>query len=280
MLGGIIGDVIGSIYEGHQWQRKDLDLVSPTPVAEREDIKPMFEKLKWVRKDQAWTDDTLCTLGLYHAYLYNEDPTEALVRFCKAYNDEATGFGKAFAKWLDNPVPYNSLGNGSIMRVGFIPYLNEPLSVKLKIGHDYTAISHNHEDSFVAVESFITICDALQWSKQKGFEHKTILDEYLKLNNIDDTVESLHEQFVFELNAKKTLNQAVVILAESNSFEEALANCFYVGGDSDTLACVVGNMAGIVYDIPKDLLELSMNTLKPYPELDSLVNKFIEDNPI
>lgn len=278
MLGGIIGDVVGSIYEGHQWQRKDLDLVSSIPVVERKDIKPMFEKLKWVRKDQAWTDDTLCTLGLYHAYLYKEDPTEALVRFCQAYNDESTGFGKSFAQWLDNPVPYNSLGNGSIMRIGFIPYINEPLSAKLKLGHDYTAISHNHEDSFVAVESFITICDALQQAKEQGLDHKSILTDYLKMNGIEDTVESLHDEFKFELNAKKTLNQSVVILAESNSFEEALVNCMYVGGDADTLACVVGNMAGIVYNLPQDLLDLALNTLKPYHDLNSLVHKFMDAN--
>jgi ADP-ribosylglycohydrolase len=278
MLGGIIGDVIGSVYEGHQWQRKDLELVLSNHVSEQKDIKPMFEKLKWVRKDQSWTDDTLCTLALYHAYLYNEDPTQTLVRVCKKYNDEATGFGKAFAKWLDDPVPYNSLGNGSIMRIGFIPYINKPLSVKLKLGHDYTAISHNHEDSFKAVESFITICDALQQAKEQGLEHKEILNEYLTANSIIDTVESLHKEFVFELNAKKTLNQAIVILSESHSFKDALANCFYVGGDSDTLACVVGNMAGIVYSIPNDLLSLSLNTLKPYPELNDLVNKFITSN--
>lgn len=278
MLGGIVGDVIGSIYEGHQWQRKDLDLVSSIPVINRKDIKPMFEKLKWVRKEQHWTDDTLCTLGLYHAYLYKENPTEALVRFCKAHDNEGTGFGKAFAKWLDNPIPYNSLGNGSIMRIGFIPYLKEPLSVKLKLGHDYTAISHNHEDSFIAVESLITICDALQQAKEQNLNTKDIFIEYLKLNNIKDTVETLHKEFIFELNAKKTLNQAIVILSESNSFEEVLVNCFYVGGDADTLACVAGNIAEIIYKIPEELLALSLETLKPYAELKNLVDKFMKKN--
>ena len=107
MLGGIIGDVIGSVYEAHQWQAKDLPFVLTVPIANIKDIKPMFKDLKWVREKQSWTDDTLCTLGLYHAYIYKEDPTKSLVSFCKAHNDEATGFGKAFTKWLDNPTPYN-----------------------------------------------------------------------------------------------------------------------------------------------------------------------------
>lgn len=274
MLGGIIGDVIGSVYEGHQWQQKDIDLISSIPVADRAEIKPMFESLKWVRKTPSWTDDTLCTLALYDAYLNKSDPTQTLVKFCKAYNNDGIGFGKAFAKWIDDPVPYNSLGNGSIMRIGFIPYLQEPLSVKLKLAYDYTAISHNHQDSFDAVESFVIVCDALQEAKEQKLDYQEVLQEYLKLNSLEDTVESLHTDFKFELNAKRTLDQAVVILSESKNFKEALVNCFYVGGDADTLGCVVGNMAGIIYDIPQKLLKTSLKTLEPYPELISLVKHF------
>jgi len=161
------------------------------------------------------------------------------------------------------------------MRLGFIPYLNEPLDTKLKLAYDYTAISHNHEDSFKAVEDFVIICDALQQAKKNGLEHKDILKGYLDRNNIKETVESLHKEFKFELNAKKTLDQAIVILYESKNFKEVLINSFYVGGDADTLACIAGNMAELVYDIPEDLLKFSLKTLEPYPELDNLVKKFI-----
>jgi ADP-ribosylglycohydrolase len=275
MLGGIIGDVIGSVYEGYQWQKKDIPLISSIPLDKREGIRPMLDSMKWTRRKPRWTDDTLCTLALYHAYIYGKDPTETLVAFCKKYNDEGIGFGKSFKKWINNPVPYNSLGNGSIMRVGFIPYLDEPLSVKLKLGYDYTAISHNHEDSFNAVEYFITICDGLQQAKELGLNPKEVLFEYLKMNKIDDTVQSMHEEFKFDLNAMTTLNQAVCILVESNSFREAMVNSFYVGGDSDTIACVVGNMAGIIYELPQDLLDKSLKTLEQYSDLMGLVNDFI-----
>ena len=32
MIGGIIGDIIGSVYEAHQWSSKELPLIQKLPV--------------------------------------------------------------------------------------------------------------------------------------------------------------------------------------------------------------------------------------------------------
>lgn len=116
MIAGIIGDIIGSVYEAHQWANKDISLIQSLPF-DKAIIKPLFKEAKWVREDYSWTDDTLCTLALYKAFYTNSSPVSTMVELCKKYQNETIGFGRSFEKWLDNPVPYQSYGNGAVMRI-------------------------------------------------------------------------------------------------------------------------------------------------------------------
>lgn len=274
MLAGIIGDVLGSVYEAHQWQRKDLPLILPEPLNQHPHIVPLFKENKWVRQSPSWTDDTLCTLALYSAFLTNTSAKDNLLYFCNKYKAESIGFGGAFMKWLENPVPYQSFGNGSLMRVGFFPFLDIELKEKLTLAYHYTAVSHDHTDSFESVRDFIFIVDKLGNQINEKTKDKSILSYYLTNSKYNKSVESLHQEKKFELNAKQTLLQAIVVVLESNSMEDILRNSFYVGGDSDTLACIACNLASKIYPCPPDILNYSLDTLKPYPELDALTQDF------
>lgn len=278
MIGGIIGDIIGSVYEAHQWASKELPLIQTLPI-DKNVVIPLLKDTKWVRADYGWTDDTLCTLALYKAYIENTDFAETLKEICNRNVNDSIGFGKAFKSWLSEeiPKPYNSFANGSIMRVGFIPFLNIPLSKKLRLGYEMTKISHNHLDSYQAVQDFIMIAHTLKEDVTNKDKSKDCLRVYLDNREFALTVEDMHKQNKFELNALSTLYQAVSIVYESNSFEETLRNTFYVGGDSDTLATVACNLASILYPIPQDLLHMIEATMSMNKELNDLVVHFVEN---
>lgn len=266
MLAGIVGDVIGSIYEGHQWQKKDLDMFSPVKGSLH--IKAILKNIKWVRTDNSWTDDTLCTLALYNSFINNVPAKESLLYFCNKYINETIGFSKSFTNWLTNPVPYEGYTNGCLMRIGFIPYLNISMEEKLFLGKKYTEVSHNHQESFLAVNDFILL------SQEIKNGNKECLKDYLSTHNFDKTIEQLHAQAKFEMKAMPTLLQAVLIVESSKSIEEILRNCFYVGGDTDTLACIACNLASSIYECPKELMDFSIKKLDPYEDLKELVNHF------
>lgn len=274
MLAGIIGDVIGSVYEAYQWTEKNLALYQPLPIKNNILVKPLFKDMTWVRKEYSWTDDTLCTLALYDAYINKLDPTTTLQVYCKHYGNEGIGFGKSFKAWIENPVPYESFGNGSIMRIGFIPFLPLTLKDQIDLGLQYTEISHNHIDSFTAVTDFLILCNQLKLEKEKNLKFKNCLKSYLHAYEIKSTVQSMHDENKFVINALGTLHQAVVIVYESDSIEQILRNCFYVGGDSDTLACIACNLGSMIYQLPKDLWEKSYSTFDSYPQLKQLVEHF------
>lgn len=276
MIGGIIGDVIGSVYEAHQWISKDLPFIQSLPV-DKSLAVPNFKDTKWVRTNYGWTDDTLCTLGLYKAYVEKTDYATTLQDVCVRNMNDSIGFGKAFKSWLDDIEPYNSYANGSIMRIGFIPFLPLTLSQKLTLGYEVTKISHNHLNSFQAVQDYITLCHALKEDMKVNGVSKEVLKTYLLNQEFDLSVEQMHEDNRFELNAMYTLCQAVAIVYESNNFEEVLRNAFYVGGDSDTLATVAGNIASVIFSIPPYLMDVAEVSMATNKELYDLVVHFSEN---
>lgn len=139
MIRGIIGDIVGSIYEGKQWTKKEQNLIS----VNAECISVIKSEIE-IRDSQTITDDSICTIGLYHAYkkgLRGKDAARELSDYCKQHYH--VGFGKSFQNWIDNPEPYGSYANGCLMRLGFLEYV--PIEERLEIALNYTNISHNSE---------------------------------------------------------------------------------------------------------------------------------------
>ena len=274
MIGGIIGDIIGSVYEGKQWDKRDLPLFQPFPFS---DVSDVLKNTKWVRTTPGWTDDSLCTLALFSAYINKRSPVDELVRLCKKNATESTGFGGNFTKWLDNPVPYGSYANGSIMRIGFINHLDLTRQEKLDLVYDYTIISHNHDDSIKAVLDFVILIEEIKHLPLE--EKKAAISSYLKAVEWNETVETLHNKKSFDMNALVTFKQALTIVLESNSFEEVMKLSCYVGGDTDTIACVAGNIAEHLWAIPTDLFNYMFDIFYTNKvdemELFGLINLFI-----
>ena len=99
MLGAIVGDIVGSVYEWHNIHTKNF---------------PFF------REDCFFTDDTVMTCAVAEAVMNGgkrDDFIDAMKKYGAMYPN--VGYGIKFLEWLmsDNREPYHSFGNGSAMRV-------------------------------------------------------------------------------------------------------------------------------------------------------------------
>ena len=99
MLGAIVGDIVGSVYEWNNIKTKDF---------------PLF------RDDCFFTDDTVMTCAVAEAIMnggQKDDFIDAMKKYGRMYPN--ADYGARFNRWLmtDNREPYNSFGNGSAMRV-------------------------------------------------------------------------------------------------------------------------------------------------------------------
>ena len=102
LIGAIAGDVVGSPYE-----------LKGTRI--KTEIFPLFNE------KSTFTDDTVLTLAVAKWMMNRELHLADIVHdIGRKYKN--VGFGHTFKEWLrsDNPKPYNSLGNGSAMRVSSV----------------------------------------------------------------------------------------------------------------------------------------------------------------
>ncbi len=109
MLGAIVGDIVGSVYEFMPHKSK---------------IFPLFSE------HSVFTDDTVMTLAVAETLMNGE--TEAnyiysMQKWARQYLD--CGFGTLFSSWIfqENPRPYNSFGNGAAMRVSPVAWFYNTL---------------------------------------------------------------------------------------------------------------------------------------------------------
>lgn len=98
MLGAIVGDIVGSIYEFQNTKSTDFDLFTP-----------------WTN----FTDDTVMTLAVAKWLVEDESHSlQGLVYYMQELGRKYpnAGYGGNFDAWLyrENPQPYNSWGNGYV----------------------------------------------------------------------------------------------------------------------------------------------------------------------
>ena len=233
MLGAIIGDIIGSRFEFRNTSRTDFELFT---------------------KDSQFTDDTVCTVGIADALLKERSYRDSLVDWCNKFY--GAYFGRAFLAWIDNPIPYNSVGNGSAMRVSPVAWAFDTLEEVQKAAKATAEVSHNHPEG---IKGAVAIASAI-FLLRKGADKemcKEIEEKYYDPNKE-------YKRGVFDTTCQGTVPVALRIMAESTDFEDAIRKAVVWGGDSDTIAAMVGSMAEACYGIPK---EIERKALTYLPEL-------------
>ncbi len=73
----------------------------------------------------------------------------------------------------------------------------------------------------------------------------------------------MQETNTFDGTCEKTVPQAIFVFLQSNNFEDSIRKAISIGGDTDTIACMVGSISEAYYGIPKDLRN---KALKVMPE--------------
>ena len=138
MLGAIVGDIVGSRFEFANFPADGTQCDFGMPV------EPGFDLFA---ADCRCTDDTVLTLAVCRALLdAAEDPANlplfAVERFVEfGRNWPLAGYGGLFETWPR--APYNSMGNGSAMRVSGCAYAAETLEEVLWLADQVTAVTHN-----------------------------------------------------------------------------------------------------------------------------------------
>lgn len=261
MLGAIIGDVVGSYYEvlEIEYYKK---YKNHRPYEER--IKILDHNTPLFTDNCSCTDDSILTCAIYDAIKNGESNYEKYLREYGLMEINLgldkygrSRFGKGFVSWLNNEKDGNSYGNGAAMRISPVGYLYDNIVDVKRESLLATIPSHNNKDAIKSAEA-VAICILLLRSGININEVKNyIISNYYDL---DYDLECLQRNYVFSSKASESIPQALFVFFESHSFEDAIRKAISIGGDTDTIACIVGSLAEAYYDIPENI----KNSVKPY----------------
>ena len=237
MLGAIVGDVVGSIYEFHNHRSKDF---------------PLFNKKCFA------TDDSIMTLAIAKAIMESRPDWSDLGAQAVRCMQEVgrpypgCGYGGHFWGWMysDDPQPYNSFGNGAAMRVSACGLAARTLEEAKLLSKAVTEVTHNHPEGIKGAEATAVAIFMARNGATKE-EIRDVIDwEYYPMTF---TLDEIRPTYWFNETCQDTVPQALQAFFESTSFEDAIRNAVSVGGDSDTLAAITGAVAEAFWGVPKEL---------------------------
>ena len=233
MIGAIIGDIVGSVYEWRRIKTKSFEF---------------FNKNGFV------TDDSVCTAAVADALLHDRSPAHALQDWCRRYPDASYGGSFGSWIWMDPPRPYDSFGNGAAMRVSPAAYLNRDadLSVALEASDLVTAVTHDHPEGLKGARATVHAIWLAFQGEPAGAIRTAVTDAYGY--DLSRSVDDIRPGYEFNEICQTTVPESITCALESDSFEDAIRNAVALGGDSDTLAAIAGPIAEAMHGIPSDIL--------------------------
>lgn len=144
MIGSIIGDIVGSVYEFSNIRTKDFEFFG-----------------RYVE----YTDDSILTLATADAILAGRlsQVADYYARYAQAYPTPMGGYGNGFQKWVIQKTKtgyataYNNCGNGSAMRIGPVGWAFDTKNDIMNAAKVSAEGTHNHPEGIKGAQA-IAMC--------------------------------------------------------------------------------------------------------------------------
>lgn len=232
MIAAIAGDIIGSVYERDSPKTTDFPLFHPLAT---------------------FTDDTVHTLAIAEAIQSGLPYDLCLRQWSRDFPDR--GYGGMMQEWIANGSmgPYNSFGNGSAMRVAPVGYAFNDLETVLLEAERSAIVTHNHPEGVKGAKA-IAGCVFLARTGHSKAEISSWVEEQLGYTLPTD-LDALRQVYTFDVTCQGSVPESIACFLASEDVESAIRLAVSLGGDTDTMACMAGVIAGAFYQyIPSDIL--------------------------
>ena len=237
MVGTVIGDIVGSIYEFNNIKTKNFVFFGSGCEA---------------------TDDSIMAIAVADAIMESQDSgkpfkdvlRKKFVEYGRKYPWPMGGYGGRFKQWLVSSVhtPYNSCGNGSAMRVAACGFAAKTVEEARELAKQSAEITHNHPDGIAGAQA---VAEAIFLAKS-GCSKAEIANAVKKYYPVLPDIDVIRPTYGWGAVCSNTVPEAVSCFLQSTDFEDAIRNAISIGGDSDTIGAIVGGIAEAYYGVKRN----------------------------
>jgi len=200
------------------------------------------------------------TIAIADAILNNLPYETALRKWGQNY--PGSGYGNQFEHWLysENPIPYNSCGNGSAMRVSPVGFAFDNLDRVLEEAKRTAEVTHNHPEGIKGAQAIAAAIFLARTGSTK-LEIKAYISDKFQYD-LNRSVEEIRPVYRFDISCQGSVPEAIICFLESSDYESCIRLSISIGGDSDTIACIAGGIAQAYYKfIPTYLVTIAREKL-------------------
>jgi len=252
MLGAIIGDIVGSIYEFYPIKTKEFTF--------------FHEKC-------FFTDDTVLTLAIAQALMDGGKETD-YIKNLKTFtiNYDRRRYGGRFIRWAlnDDQEAYNSYGNGSAMRVSPVAWWFNTLKEVESAAKDSALVTHSHPEGIKGAQA-TAACIYLARTGASKEEIKNYIEKSYAYD-LSRSLAAIRPDYSYDITCQGSVPEAIIAFLESADYEDTIRNAISLGGDADTLAAIAGSIAEGFYGIPNEFKEMALSYLDE--DLCEVYNEF------
>lgn len=272
MLGALVGDIVGSCYEGRKCIIDEAGYI--VGIVHSNGRHEKVSRRAIISQDSHITDDSVLTLATAAALSDTRDFARKYIDYFVMtskknafYQGDGIGYGAKFLEWADRSdregvilPPYHSYGNGAAMRVSPVAYVAKTPIEVLNLSLESCLCTHNTPS---AIKSAQAVAISI-WLARAGFTKEDILSfvessfDYSLRFNDDELVSS----YSFNPTADGSVPVALYLALTSDSFEQVMVRCLRVGGDTDTIASIAGSVAEPLFGIPTDLAQAARQVVE------------------
>lgn len=251
VIGAIVGDIVGSIYEFDNIKTKDF---------------PLFTDIN------VFTDDSILTVATMEALLKGGTSENFISSYQRLGNKYPSSYGVRFGQWLKSKTvqPYDSWGNGSAMRVSPVAWFYDNLVAVENVAKTSASITHNHPEGVKGAQAVSSAIFLARNGKTKNEIKRYVENKYDYM--LDFALDDIRPWYDFDESCAGTVPPAIVAFLESLDFEDAVRNAVSLGGDSDTLVAITGSIAEAFYGVPAEICNEAVSYLPD--ELRKIVKEF------
>lgn len=238
ILGALIGDFIGSLYEFRGIKGRNLPILTP--------------------KNKV-TDESLLIYATDLALNSNKDYVSQYLYVIQEYPD--VGYGQRLLDWSHSQDEFytDSYGNGSSTRAIPIANYSKSLDEALMEAEKSAICTHDEPYAILCTKAVVETLFRLKQGENADAVKECISSKYFPLDIVLEDKTKDEEGFQECSSAIATVPVAIQIGLNSRSFIDAVRTCLYMGGDVDSIMCIACSIASMRHPV---LLDTEDETVK------------------